>query len=147
MPDVPPPYLHMMRPTKPRFVDMYAEDVPVLDTLDISTVKLGFHRLVGLSITIGYWPDSWQDEWAIEELLKWEGREDEIRRDQYYADFIVDENQQARENQRRQIGSKSESTRAQPEILVVRESVRERNMDIGGVTSRQFESGSVLRLE
>lgn len=95
MPDVPPPSLRFYKPSRTMFWPKNSDE-PIRPTLDIETYEVLRHRVVGLSVMIAYWPESWQDEWAIEELLKWEGREDEIRRDQYYADFIVDANQQAR---------------------------------------------------
>ncbi len=105
MPGVPPPYLRFMRPMKPSWA--YIEEAAELVTLDISTIKLTRHRMFGFSVEAAYWPDSWQSAWAIEELLKWEGREDEIRQDKYYADFIIGENQQANPNERLALESES----------------------------------------
>ena len=145
MPDVPPPYIRMMRPKQPMRIAKYDPDSlhDTVASLDIETIILHRHRLGGLSVMVAYWPDSWQDEWAIEELLKWEGREDEIRRDQYYADFIVDENQQARENERRQIDPGS----GKPGVFVVHESIPEPRMDSGANVPGRSESDGVLRLE
>lgn len=143
MPDVPPPYIRMFKPKRMNFL---AEPEPSpYATLDIETIELRYHRMVGLSVLLAYWPDSWQDDWAIEELLKWEGRGDEIRRDQYYADFIVDENQQARENEHRQI--ERGHTGERPRTFVVHESVREPRVDSGPAVLGRAESDSYLRLE
>lgn len=152
MPNVPPPYIRMMRPKKPMYIREYHPDslYDTMMSLDLETINLRYHRLVGLSVMIGYWPESWQDEWAIEELLKWEGREDEIRRDQYYADFIVDENQQARDNERRAIESESlrgSRSGSRPVVLVVHESVPESRVDPRADVLRRPESDSHLRLE
>lgn len=102
----PPPYLRFMRPKKPLYVSMKEyEDISPTMSLEIETIKLRIHRVFGLSVLIAYWPDSWQDAWAIEELLKWEDRESEIRRDKYYADFIVQEDQPTSHDERHQIES------------------------------------------
>jgi hypothetical protein len=105
-----------------------------LVTMDIATITLTRHRMFGCSVEAAYWPDSWQDAWAIEELLKWEGREDEIRHDKYYADFIVGENQQTNPDER--LALESESVRRprqgdEPVVLVLRESVSRRSLDAG----------------
>lgn len=132
---VPPTYLRFMRPKKPLYVTMREyEDISPTASIDIETIKLVRHRVVGLSVRIAYWPDSWQDAWAIEELLKWEGRESEIRHDKYYADFIVQENQP--ENSDELAALESEPLRGsrstdEPVVLVVRESVRGRSLDSG----------------
>lgn len=142
MPDVPPPYLRFYKPKRPVWRPTETDPMTMLD---IDKVDVFRHRMVGLSVPIAYWPDSWQDDWAIEELLKWEGRGDEIRRDQYYADFIVDENQQARENERRQI--ERGHTGERPRTFVVHESVREPRVDSGPAVLGRAESDSYLRLE
>lgn len=149
MPDVPPPSLRFYKPSRTMFWPKNSDE-PIRPTLDIETYEVLRHRVVGLSVMIAYWPESWQDEWAIEELLKWEGREDEIRRDQYYADFIVDANQQARENERRAIESESvrgSRSGSRPVVLVVRESVPESRVDPRADIPRRTESDGYLRLE
>jgi len=146
MPDGPPPYLRFMRMRRPSLADIDASTIFPM-SLETETIMLHCHRLGGLSTPLGYWSDTWQDSWAIEELLKWEGREDEIRRDKYYADFIVDENQQARENERRQIESESVRSASRPMVLVVHESVRESRVDSGPNVLGRAESDSYLRLE
>lgn len=151
MPDVPPLYLRFMRPKRsPLFDLMNQEDISPGTMIDLETVRLGRHRLFGFSVDCAYWPDSWQDEWAIDELREWEWpgwKNDPSRKDQYYADFIVDENQQARENERRQIESKPVSPGQRPVVLVVHESVRERDMDRRTDVPSGIESKNVLRLE
>lgn len=140
MPDVTPPYIRMMRVKQPLFVRDYNPDslADTMDSIDLETTLLRGHRLVGLSIDLGYWPESWQNDWAIEELLKWEGRGDEIRSDQYYADFIIDENQQARENEHRQV--EAGFTKDQKhDVFVISESVRQRSMDTRTDVFRGFE--------
>lgn len=144
MPDVPPPSLRFYKPSRAMLWSKDSDE-PIRPTLDIETYEVLRHRVVGLSVMVAYWPESWQDEWAIEELLKWEGREDEIRRDQYYADFIVDANQQARENERRQIERGHSGER--PRTFVVHESVRESRVDSGPAVLGRAESDSYLRLE
>lgn len=109
-------------------------DISPTTSLEIETIKLRIHRVFGLSVPFAYWPESWQDAWAIEELLKWEGREDEIRHDKYYADFIVQEDQPTSPDERRAIESESlwgSRTGDEPVVLVVRESVRGRSLDAG----------------
>lgn len=132
---VPPPYLRFMRPTKPLYVSMKEyEHISPTTSLEIETIKLKLHRVIGLSVSIAYWPDSWQDAWAIEELLKWEGRENEIRRDRYYADFIVQEDQPESPDERRAIEPeplRGSRTGNEPVVLVIRESVRGRSLDSG----------------
>ena len=85
-----PPYLRFMRPSRPLDVYTNKDSVPE-SIIDIQTIMVRQHRMIGLSVPYAYWPESWQDAWGIEELLRWEGREGEIRRDKYYADFTVDE--------------------------------------------------------
>ena len=144
MPDAPPPYLQFYKPKRPMFIREMV-DVDPIAPLEIDRIRVFGHRLIGLSVRWGYWSDSWQDEWAIEELLKWEGRGDEIRRDQFYADFIIDENQQARENERRQIERGHSGQR--PRTFVVHESVREPRMGTGTPVLGRAESDAYLRLE
>lgn len=146
MPDVPPPSLRFYKPSRTMFWPKNSDE-PIRPTLDIETYEVLRHRVVGLSVMVAYWPESWQDEWAIEELLKWEGREDEIRRDQYYADSTVDANQQARENERRAIESQSVRRPPRPVVLVVRESVPESRVDPRADIPRWTESDGYLRLE
>ena len=115
---VPPTYLRFMRPAKPLYVTMKEyEDISPTTSIDIQTIKLLRHRVFGLSVGVAYWPESWQDAWAIEELLKWEGRENEIRSDKYYADFIIDENQQAHPNRTSALEPKSVLSRQQTVVL------------------------------
>lgn len=144
MPDVPPPYIRMYKLARPLKWSKESDEL-FPSTMDLETMDLYRHRVAGLSVQVAYWPDNWQDDWAIEELLKWEGRRDEIRRDQYYADFIIDENQPARENERRQIerGHSGEH----PRTFVVHESVREPLVDSGPAVLGRTESDSHLRLE
>lgn len=52
------------------------------------TVELIFHRVIGFSFEIAYWHKSWQNAWAIEDFLRFEGREDEIRRDKFYGEYF-----------------------------------------------------------
>lgn len=144
----PPPYLAVFKPKKPMYIGYEPENFSFpTPTLEIDRIRLLRHRMVGFSTLIAYWPESWQDSWAIEELLKWEGREDEIRRDQYYADFIVDENQQARENERRQLESKSVRSGSRPMVFVVHESVPESRVDPGPDVLGRSKSDGHLRLE
>lgn len=88
----PPRYLRFMRPARPLFARPSDYGTEAIETakLDISTITLTMHRMFGFSVPVAYWHDSWTDAWAIEELLKWEGREDEIRHDKFYADFCMD---------------------------------------------------------
>lgn len=118
MPDVPPPYIRLMRPAKPLYVTMkeYA-DISPTTSLEIETIKLRLHRVIGFSVPGAYWPDSWQDAWAIEELLKWEGRESEIRSDKYYADFVV--NESGSSNPDRNDISPDKSIRSTQPVLVL----------------------------
>lgn len=145
MPDVPPPYIRMFKPARPMICSKEMENPLYPTALEIETIELQHHRMAGLSVPIAYWPNSWQDDWAIEELLKWEGRGDEIRRDQFYADFIIDENQQARENERRQIERGHSGER--PRTLVIHESVHRPRVDTGPDVLGRSESDSHLRLE
>lgn len=154
MPDVPPSYLRFMRPVKPLWAEMYSQDVKTETTLDIATVKVRIHRLSGFSVPFAYWPESWHDQWAIDELLEWEWpgwkNENSNRNSQYYADFIVDENQQANPNELRALESKSvrgSRDGDEPVVLVVRESVHRRGLDAGANVPRRTESNNVLRLE
>ena len=144
----PPPYLRFMRPTKPLYVSMKEyEHISPTTSLEIETIKLKLHRVIGLSVSIAYWPDSWQDAWAIEELLKWEGRVDEIRREKYYADFVVQENQPASHDERREIESEPVPPGQRPMVLVVHESVQGRDVDARPAISGRTEPNDLLRLE
>ena len=146
MPDVPPPSLRFYKPSRAMLWSKDSDE-PIRPTLDIETYEVLRHRVVGLSVMVAYWPESWQDEWAIEELLKWEGREGEIRHDQYYTDFIVDANQQARENERRAIESQSVRSSSRPMVFVVHESVPEPRVDSGPDVLGRAEPDGYLRLE
>ncbi len=146
MPDVPPLYLRFMRPAKPLWADINETATKLVD-LDMVTDKLMRHRVFGLSVGVAYWPDSWQDAWAIEELLKWEGREDEIRRDQYYADFIVGEDQPSSTDEQDQLDMESLSRVRAKLVSRVRESVHRRDVDAGPDVRREIEQPGVLRLE
>lgn len=132
---VPPSYLRFMRPKKPIFAR--PGDIDETASLDLETIRVSRHRLFGFSVGLAYWHESWSDEWAIDELREWEWpgwKNDPNRRKQYYGDFIVDENQPARENERRPIESKSvRRPRSGNEsvVLVVYESVPQRGLDSG----------------
>lgn len=85
-----PPYLRFMRPSRP--LNVYTNKDSVTESIiDIQTIMVRQHQMIELSVPYAYWPESWQDAWGIEALLRWEGREGEIRRDEYYADFTVGE--------------------------------------------------------
>lgn len=144
MPNVPPPYLRFMRPTKPIWAQM--KEAEELVTLDIATIRVTRHRMFGFSVEAAYWPDSWSDAWAIEELLKWEGREDEIRQDKYYADFIIGEDQQARPNRTSAIEPKSVSSRQRVVVLEPLGEVHRRGV-VSGPNVLGPGSPGVLRLE
>jgi hypothetical protein len=151
MPEDVPYYIRLMRPTHPMTAYRTSNEViQPTSLLDLTTIKLIRHRVIGFSVRIAYWPDSWQDAWAIEELLKWEGRENEINREHWYADFIIDENQQANPNERLALESEPVRTARggdEPMVLVVHESVPRRGVDAGANVLGRSESDNMLRLE
>lgn len=55
------------------------------------------HRLQDLPVPFAYWPDSWQDVWAIKELLKFYDLDtDYFDSTDYSADVIVHEKDQSK---------------------------------------------------
>jgi len=74
---LPPRYLRFARLTRPLIASPseWGELEPT--TASLATVDLEYHRVVGFSVQIAYWHKSWLDDWAIEDLLRWEGRDGE----------------------------------------------------------------------
>lgn len=92
---VPPSRMRFMRPARPTFVSREDLEKPITD-LEINTIQLSRRRIAGFAYEVAYWHESWMDDWAIEELLRFEGREDEIRRDKFYGEYFSTEDQPSR---------------------------------------------------
>lgn len=167
-PGVPTRRLRLARITNPIRATIY-ESAESTTLLSIAHIDLEVHRMYGLSVEFAYWHGSWQDAWAIEELLKWEGREDEIRHDKFYGEFYrpagreLDLNQQRgeansrnasdsqsaieppRENGNREAQSQSVLTIERSVVFVAHESVHRRDLGTGKNVSRRNDSA--LQLE
>lgn len=74
---LPPRYLRFARLTRPLIASPSEWGELETTTASLATVDLDYHRLVGFSVPIAYWHKSWMDHWAIEDLLRWEGRDGE----------------------------------------------------------------------
>lgn len=84
----PPWRFRLPQVVRPMFVPR-EPDPTELVPLNLNYLELTMHRMRGFySFDVAYWSDRWQESWAIEELLKFEGREDEIRHDKFYGEYF-----------------------------------------------------------
>jgi hypothetical protein len=93
----PPSYLTFYWPKKFSLANMLKDDSPTSSFLDMEIVKLRIHRVVGFPFEYGYWPDTWQNSWAVTELIKFIDPDGRIYLE-FVEDYIVQENRPGQED-------------------------------------------------